>query len=87
MRISTRAWSPAVGVPCVGSEAPGCVTPATHSPFAEAFADFLPLSEIASAGDGQNGLFLTPDNVLPPASLTRALLLSVWCDGGRGEGV
>lgn len=71
----------------MGSEAPGCVTPAAHSPFAAAFADFLLLGEIASAGDGQNGLFLTPDNILPPASLTWALLLSVWCDGGRREGV
>lgn len=48
----------------------------------------------AQAGDGQNELFLTPDNVLPPALLMWALVLTsffcVLCDkreGGRAFSV
>lgn len=45
----------------------------------------------AQAGDGQNELFLTPDNVLPPALLMWALVLTsflcvVWQEGGREGG-
>lgn len=77
---------PAFGVACVGSEARLCNA---HRPLTSCCPLICCYSGdhfSAQLGEGQNELFLTPDNVLPPALLMWALLSFLYVvrqEGGR----